>query len=214
MLAIPASAAAALVGKSASASPAKVAPATGGVHPQRAVARRVHVRRHTFNVLSGQVLRVHGRLVPGAPWRRVRLQGLRAGRWWTLSSTQTGARGGFSVRYLARDPGSERLRVVVGGGRGTPAVNTGAGRLTVYRESVASWYQDGGGTACGFHAYYGVANRSLPCGSRIRFARGGRSVTAVVDDRGPFVGGREWDLNQNTAGALAFDGVGTVWSSN
>ena len=24
-------------------------------------------------------------------------------------------------------------------------------------------------------------------------------VTAVVDDRGPFVGGRDWDLNQNTA---------------
>jgi rare lipoprotein A (peptidoglycan hydrolase) len=38
-------------------------------------------------------------------------------------------------------------------------------------------------------------------------------VTAVVDDRGPYVSGRDWDLNQNTAGALAFDGVGTVWSS-
>jgi rare lipoprotein A (peptidoglycan hydrolase) len=42
---------------------------------------------------------------------------------------------------------------------------------------------------------------------------GGRTVTAVVDDRGPYVGGRQWDLNQNTAGALGFGGVGTVWSS-
>ena len=33
---------------------------------------------------------------------------------------------------------------------------------------------------------------------------GGRTVTAVVDDRGPYVAGREWDLNQNTAAALGF----------
>jgi rare lipoprotein A (peptidoglycan hydrolase) len=39
-------------------------------------------------------------------------------------------------------------------------------------------------------------------------------VTAVVDDRGPYVGGREWDLNQNTARALGFGGVGTVWSTS
>jgi rare lipoprotein A (peptidoglycan hydrolase) len=36
-------------------------------------------------------------------------------------------------------------------------------------------------------------------------------VTATVDDRGPYVGGRDWDLNQNTAAALGFGGVGTVW---
>jgi rare lipoprotein A len=213
MLAIPASAAAALVGKTAIAAPAKAAPASGGVGPQRAVARRVHVRRRAISTLSGDAVNVRGRLVPAAPWRRVRLEGLRGGHWLTLSSTQTRTHGGFSVRYVAHDPGSERLRVVVGGGRGTPAVHAGAGTLTVYRESVASWYQDGGGTACGFHAHYGVANRTLPCGSRITFVRGGRTVNAVVDDRGPYVSGRDWDLNQNTAGALAFDGVGTVWSS-
>jgi rare lipoprotein A (peptidoglycan hydrolase) len=39
-------------------------------------------------------------------------------------------------------------------------------------------------------------------------------VNAVVDDRGPFVGGRDWDLNQNTAAALGFQGVGTVWSTS
>ena len=38
-------------------------------------------------------------------------------------------------------------------------------------------------------------------------------MTATVDDRGPFVGGRTWDLNQNTAAALGFGGVGSVWSS-
>jgi rare lipoprotein A (peptidoglycan hydrolase) len=45
------------------------------------------------------------------------------------------------------------------------------------------------------------------------FRNGSREVTATVDDRGPFVGGRTWDLNQNTAAALGFGGVGSVLSS-
>ena len=85
--------------------------------------------------------------------------------------------------------------------------------MTAFAQSVASWYSDAGTTACGFHAFYGVANRSLPCGTRVTFRVGGRSVNAVVDDRGPFVSGRDWDLNQNTAAALGFGGVGVVWSS-
>jgi rare lipoprotein A (peptidoglycan hydrolase) len=56
----------------------------------------------------------------------------------------------------------------------------------------------------------GVANLSLPCGTRVEFFYGGRSVEAEVDDRGPYVGGRTWDLNQSVAGALGFSGVGTV----
>jgi rare lipoprotein A (peptidoglycan hydrolase) len=89
-----------------------------------------------------------------------------------------------------------------------------AGRVTTFRPGLASWYQDAGGTACGFHAHYGVASLSLPCGATVRFAYGGRTVTAVVDDRGPYVGGRTWDLNQNTAAALGMGGVATVWSSS
>ena len=83
----------------------------------------------------------------------------------------------------------------------------------MFNQSTASWYEDGGTTACGFHSYYGVANLSLPCGTHVRFSYGGRTVTATVDDRGPYVGGREWDLNQNTAAALGFGGVAPVWSS-
>jgi rare lipoprotein A len=58
-----------------------------------------------------------------------------------------------------------------------------------------------------------VANLSLPCGTKVTFVYNGRSVTATVDDRGPYVSGREWDLNQNTAGALGFGGVADVWAS-
>jgi rare lipoprotein A (peptidoglycan hydrolase) len=59
----------------------------------------------------------------------------------------------------------------------------------------------------------GVASKALPCGTHVTFVYGGHRVTAVVDDRGPFVDGRDWDLNQNTAAALGFGGVDTVWSS-
>jgi len=76
--------------------------------------------------------------------------------------------------------------------------------------AVASWYQDAGQTASGWHAWYGVANRYLRFGTRVLFRYRGRTVIAVVDDRGPYVYGRTWDLNQNTAGALGMWSVATV----
>ena len=45
------------------------------------------------------------------------------------------------------------------------------------------------------------------------FSYGGHTVVATVDDRGPFVPGREYDLNQNTAAALHMWGVASVLSS-
>jgi rare lipoprotein A (peptidoglycan hydrolase) len=78
---------------------------------------------------------------------------------------------------------------------------------------LASWYYDGGQTACGFHARYGVANKRLRCGTRVLFRYHRRSVWAVVQDRGPYAGGRVWDLNQGLAGALGFGGVDYVQAS-
>jgi rare lipoprotein A len=118
------------------------------------------------------------------------------------------------LRYRVERPGHQPLRVRFAGDHTNAGVSSAAGRVVVLHQSLASWYEDGGTTACGFHAYYGVANLSLPCGARVTFRRAGRSVTATVDDRGPYVGGREWDLNQNTAAALGFGGVGSVWSSS
>ena len=76
--------------------------------------------------------------------------------------------------------------------------------------AVASWYYDAGNTASGYHSYYGVANKYLPFGTKVRFAYRGRRVTAVVDDRGPYISGRTWDLNQNVARDLGFSGVAVV----
>ena len=183
--------------------------------PQRiAVGASLRVPTHAMNVLGSEVVNLRGRLLPGSAHRRVQLQGLRSGRWVTVAVARTGPRGGFRLRYGAAGLGQQRLRVRFAGDSTNAAVNRGAGMLTVYRQAAASWYNDGGNTACGFHAYYGVANVSLPCGTRVALMYGGRKVTAVVDDRGPYVGGRSWDLNQNTAGALGVGGVQSIWSSS
>lgn len=181
--------------------------------PQRvAVKAALHVPRRAVDVLGGHAVALRGRLLPTLAGRRIELESRSHHAWHSLTSARTGSKGGFRLRFVAQGIGQEQLRVTFGGDRANTRIARRA-ELTVFTESVASWYNDGGNTACGFHAGYGVANRSLPCGSKVTFHHGGRTVNAVVDDRGPFVGGREWDLNQNTASALGFGGVGTVWSS-
>jgi rare lipoprotein A len=202
----------------APASPlAQAAAATPGpaTRPQRvSVAAAIHVASRRVDVLGEGAVHVRGRLLPGAAGRRVVLQLRRGGRWVTVARARTGGRGGFDLRYRAGTPGREGARIRFAGDRHNAASATGAGEVTVYAQSTASWYDDAGTTGCGFHAYYGVANMSLPCGTRVRLAYGGRKVTATVDDRGPYVAGRAWDLNQNTAAALGFGGVAPVWSSS
>ncbi len=189
---------------------AGVAPST----TQRVVVRGLlSVRRQAIDVLGGSAVVLRGRLRPGVSRRVILLQGRTGRSWHTLASARTTGLGAFTIRYVAGTLGQQELRVRFSGDRLNAGAWAGAGRLTVYQQSVASWYYDGGATACGFSALYGVANRSLPCGSRIEFRLGSREVTAVVDDRGPYVGGRDWDLNQNTAAALGLVGVQTLWST-
>jgi rare lipoprotein A len=179
------------------------------------VAARLRATGPRRDVLAGGSVRVAGRLLPERAGRTVALQGHSSAGWRTLAHTRTGGRGGFAVRYTPVATGiGRRLRVLFTGDRGNARSVGAAGAMNVYQASLASWYDDGGSTACGFHAGLGVANRTLPCGTKVRFRHAGHTVTATVDDRGPYVGGREWDLNQNTAAALGFDGVGTVWSTS
>lgn len=75
--------------------------------------------------------------------------------------------------------------------------------------STVSWYDDSGATASGWHATYGVADCGSgggPCyrmGTKVQFCHRG-CVVATVDDHGPYVSGREWDLGATTAQAIGF----------
>ncbi len=177
------------------------------------VAAKLRVPARAVGVLGGRPADVRGTLLPAVGGRRVTLLGRSHGRWHKLAGARTGGRGRFDLRIGAGAAGSQPLRVQFAGDRLNGRTSKSAGHLLVFTPSVASWYSDGGATGCGFHAQYGVANKSVPCGTHVTFSYGGRTVTATVDDRGPYVGGREWDLNQNTAAALGFGGVGTVWAS-
>ena len=177
------------------------------------VAARVRVPARAVDVLAGNAVQVRGRLLPAVKGRKVALQALQNGSWHTVSTTRTKPAGRFVLRYVAGGAGQEQIRVRFAGDRLNGHSTAPAGRMTAFRAAMASWYNDGGNTACGFHAGNGVANRTLPCGTKVVFRYGDRTVAATVDDRGPFVGGRDWDLNQNTAAALGFGGVGQVWSS-
>jgi rare lipoprotein A len=85
-----------------------------------------------------------------------------------------------------------------------------------FRSAGASWYGPGlygSKTACGQTlraTTVGVAHRSLPCGTMVKFVYHGQAVVAPVIDRGPFVKGRAWDLTAAASEALGLDGVGLV----
>jgi hypothetical protein len=86
-------------------------------------------------------------------------------------------------------------------------------RPAVYRLVEVSWYGGGGSLACGgslTSSTMGVANRTLPCGTRVTLRYHGRTVRVRVIDRGPYVAGREYDLTEATARTLRFEGVGQM----
>ena len=90
----------------------------------------------------------------------------------------------------------------------------------MYRKSYASWYGPGlygnrlgcGGTLSA--GRLGVAHKSLPCGTKVTLRHGGRVVRVPVIDRGPYVGGREFDLTAATAQKLHFHGHGSIQVAN
>jgi len=99
-----------------------------------------------------------------------------------------------------------------GGSQASRSVSLSGG----WKTARVSWYGPGfygRHTASGpilTEGMMNVAHKSLPFGTRIQFEYKGRSCIAVVNDRGPFVAGRTFDLGPGTATALGFGGVGTV----
>ncbi len=89
-------------------------------------------------------------------------------------------------------------------------------RVGPWRTARVSWYGPGfyGNTMAGGGKLRRdsmvVAHRSMKFGTRIAFSYKGRTVTAVVRDRGPYIAGRTFDLGPGIAKALRFQGVGVV----
>ena len=192
------------------------APPTASGAARIAVAADVVPRRRRLDVLAGRRAVLRGAIRPAAAGRRVVLQRRTRGGWATVARSRTGPAGGFVLRKRLGRAMSAILRVRVAGGGGLVGARESVGRLNVFRRALASWYGPGfygGALACGGRLGWGtlgVAHKTLPCGTALTLRYGRRTVRVRVIDRGPYVGGREFDLTAATKRRLGFGGVGTV----
>jgi rare lipoprotein A len=176
----------------------------------RSVAK-LRLKRH---VVVGDAVKIAGRVRPAGARRPVRI---------TLPGpderTRTRAGGRFKESWKPRGTGEGKARAFAQGDAIAAAGRSRPRRVTVYRPASASWYGPGlygNGTACGVTltpSTMGVAHKTMPCGTKLTLRHAGRSVQVEVIDRGPFAGGREFDLTGATKNRLNFGSTGTVLSS-
>ena len=126
------------------------------------------------------------------------------GRWSALAAV-------WSAFALAASP----AQGVTGGASAVAASQAQADGSVVFtpmRPAGATWYGPGlygNQTACGQilrPGTIGVAHRSLPCGTTVKFAYRGREIVTRVIDRGPFSEGNDWDLTNGARRLLGFEG--------
>lgn len=189
------------------------AAATSKQHqPQRVNSHvALHLSGHT--VLGGNGVAVRGKVRPASRHRvKVVFRGPDA----RVLRTWTKANGTFALRWSPDRIGNYAVRAFGIHDRRSRGSVSPARRLTSYRQADASYYGPGlygNGVACGgtlMPGTLGVANKTLPCGTKVKLRYHGRAVTVPVIDRGPYVAGRDYDLTEATKVRLGFPGVGTV----
>jgi len=194
--------------------PAAAKPASHDHHERP----RSHVSLHlsTHSVLTGKGLAVRGKVRPsGRRLVKVVFRGPDGG----VRKLATKANGAFRLRWEPSAPGSYAVRTYGVHDRRTSGSQSPARKLTIYRLAGASYYGPGlygNGVACGgtlMPGTMGVANKTLPCGTKVKLRYHGRTVTVPVIDRGPYVPGRDYDLTTAVKEKLGFPGVGTVMAN-
>jgi rare lipoprotein A (peptidoglycan hydrolase) len=188
--------------------PALGGPGTDAVASGGPTTVRFDVKRH---VVVGHAVVIHGRVSPAAS----RLVAIRVGGR-KIKTVRTKDDGTFRARWRARRAGVYEAKVIAGGSEAAQTARSRGARVNVYRPAGASYYGPGlygNSTACGgtlTPSRLGVANRTLPCGTRVTLRYHGRTVTVPVIDRGPFAGNRDYDLTAATKAKLGFGSTGTV----
>jgi rare lipoprotein A len=189
--------------------PTDPAAVTSGGRADTAVKLRVD--RH---VMAGNAAKLRGVVRPGGKrWVTVRVRGKK------VRTVRTRNNGRFSVRWNAPRAGIYRAKATVRGTEQAKPARSRTRQINAYRAAHASYYGPGlygNSTACGrtlTPSTVGVANKSLPCGTKVTFRYRGRTVKARVIDRGPFAGNREWDLTAALKAKLGFGSTGVVLST-
>ncbi len=166
---------------------------------------------HHGGIVTNKPVRIQGTVLPrgrrlvrvtGSRGLRRSIRTARDGRFHLYTSAAVASAGVSAHALRSKSFLSSRARTV---------------RVARYRAAVASFYDDYGlPVACGGvlgRNQVGVAHKTLRCGTRLKIWYRGRSISARVIDRGPYISGREFDLTGAAARALHFDGVGTIWVS-
>lgn len=171
----------------------------------------LRVERH---VMAGERARIHGKVRPGGRrWVTVHVGGRK------LRTVRSARDGSFAAAWRAPRAGVFKAMATVRANERAKRARSRTRAINAYRAAHASYYGPGlygNGTACGGRltpSTIGVAHKTLPCGTTVIFRYGGRTATAKVIDRGPYVSGREWDLTAALKAKLGFGGVGTVLST-
>jgi hypothetical protein len=184
-------------------------------HPQRPARVVSHVSLHLSKhaVLQGDGIAVRGKVRPSG---RHRVKVVIGGAHPTVVRAVTRLDGSFAVRWAPRRIGDYAVRAFGVHDRRIRGSASPRRRLTAYHLAGASYYGPGlygNGVACGgtlMPDTMGVANKTLPCGTRVTLRYHGRTVTVPVIDRGPYVAGRDYDLTEAVKNRLGFPGVGDV----
>ena len=169
-------------------------------------------------VAAPQALLGHESVLRGSVPRRAAGRVLRvqrfdetAGRWRAEARTVVGRKGRFRVRWSPTTLGAQRIRATLQRRRAASVTSASPEvSVRVFKPGMATWYGPGlygNKTACGqvlTKDLVGVAHKSLPCGTMVEIAYGGRSVVVPVVDRGPFVKGMTWDITSAAAEQLGF----------
>jgi rare lipoprotein A len=173
-------------------------------------AAQTDVTKKRLNVRAGQSAVVIGTVQ--APVASLRIR--RRCAWRTIERDRTTATGRYVLRARVRRTMTAPVRLRAGN------ATQPLGRLNVYRFASASWYGPGlygNRLGCGGRlapGRLGVAHKTLRCGSQVTLRHRGRSVRVRVIDRGPYAGGREYDLTEATARKLRFRGHGSILTTD
>ncbi|HEV7918332.1 MAG TPA: septal ring lytic transglycosylase RlpA family protein [Solirubrobacterales bacterium] len=187
---------------------------------EAAVKPEVGGRLSDRHSVRGNGIRVRGLVKAGHGRALVSLRVRRAGTksWHGVARKRVDVGKKFALKWRGGRPGRYVVRLTAQ--KSGKSSSDSLGTAYVYRSGHASWYGPGfygGRTACGQRltaSIVGVANKSLPCGTRVTFHLNGRTVTARVIDRGPFIAGRTWDLTPALKRKLHFGSTGTVHATS
>lgn len=177
------------------------------------VRPRLTLRPSPKHVMVSRGLVVEGTLRPAIPGRKVYLHRKVNGHWRFIKGVGAGD-GRFSFSIAGRDVGHHVVRATFSGDSKNAPRRVRSG-YNVYDPDAATWYGPGfygNRTACGKTLHedtLGVANRSLPCGTKVSILYHGRTITVPVIDRGPYTSA-DWDLTSATARRLGFEGSNTI----